>query len=342
MIVLRTRISPRSARGVARPTPAVAAALVWAARPDDGREHDDRDGGVDAASRAWLGRAIVEMSAAMFVPLALLIGPFWAGAWSGLRAAGVDVCPLWFRPWPSRCSIAGALQLRQSPSIGLWRPSRRGEKGSRRRPWCSSAEPRRPRRQRESRGGAVSPGATINDAIFEVLPNAGHVMSVDEPDLVGPRIVAFLQEAPGGEVPGQRLGTHLLGTTMRFRNFYLMKEAPERVKATAPAHAAYWQQLGLSGYAGGPFVDRSFRAELAVSPLDGSILWVVLDSESARSPGGPVTSCGRCTEPVVRCTRSGCRTGRVASFPSWPGAPARESTGRRSACPRRPASSIPR
>ena len=44
---------------------------------------------------------------------------------------------------------------------------------------------------------------------------------------------------------------------MRFLYFYLMKETPERVRATAPAHAAYWKQLGLGNYAGGPFADRS-------------------------------------------------------------------------------------
>ena len=44
---------------------------------------------------------------------------------------------------------------------------------------------------------------------------------------------------------------------MRFLYFYLMNETPDQVGATAPAHAAYWQQLGLRNYAGGPFADRS-------------------------------------------------------------------------------------
>ena len=44
---------------------------------------------------------------------------------------------------------------------------------------------------------------------------------------------------------------------MRFLYFYLMKDAPERVQATAPKHAAYWRDLGLRGYLGGPFADRS-------------------------------------------------------------------------------------
>jgi uncharacterized protein YciI len=44
---------------------------------------------------------------------------------------------------------------------------------------------------------------------------------------------------------------------MRFLYFYLMKDAPDRVRATAPKHAAYWRELGLRDYLGGPFADRS-------------------------------------------------------------------------------------
>ena len=44
---------------------------------------------------------------------------------------------------------------------------------------------------------------------------------------------------------------------MHFLFFYLMKEAPDRVRSVAPAHAAYWQDLGLRAYLGGPFADRS-------------------------------------------------------------------------------------
>jgi hypothetical protein len=42
---------------------------------------------------------------------------------------------------------------------------------------------------------------------------------------------------------------------MRFLYFYLMQDAPDRVRATAPKHAAYWQELHLDGYLGGPFAD---------------------------------------------------------------------------------------
>jgi uncharacterized protein YciI len=44
---------------------------------------------------------------------------------------------------------------------------------------------------------------------------------------------------------------------MRFLYFYLMRDAPDRVRAVAPEHAAYWRELGLGDYLGGPFVDRS-------------------------------------------------------------------------------------
>jgi hypothetical protein len=43
---------------------------------------------------------------------------------------------------------------------------------------------------------------------------------------------------------------------MRFLYFYLMQEAPDRVRA-APEHASSWRQLQLRGYLGGPFADRS-------------------------------------------------------------------------------------
>lgn len=44
---------------------------------------------------------------------------------------------------------------------------------------------------------------------------------------------------------------------MRFLYFYLMKDAPDRVRAAAPEHAAYWHGLGLGDDLGGPFTDRS-------------------------------------------------------------------------------------
>jgi uncharacterized protein YciI len=44
---------------------------------------------------------------------------------------------------------------------------------------------------------------------------------------------------------------------MRIVYSYTMREEPDRVRATAPRHAAYWRGLDARGYIGGPFADRS-------------------------------------------------------------------------------------
>ena len=44
---------------------------------------------------------------------------------------------------------------------------------------------------------------------------------------------------------------------MRFLYFYLMGSDHERIAEVAPHHAAYWRDLRLSEYLGGPFADRS-------------------------------------------------------------------------------------
>ena len=44
---------------------------------------------------------------------------------------------------------------------------------------------------------------------------------------------------------------------MRFAYVYFMKPEPDRVRAVAPHHAAYWQQHALRDYRGGPFADGS-------------------------------------------------------------------------------------
>jgi uncharacterized protein YciI len=44
---------------------------------------------------------------------------------------------------------------------------------------------------------------------------------------------------------------------MRIAYFYLMRDEPDRVRAVAPAHAAYWDGLRLPEYVGGPLADRS-------------------------------------------------------------------------------------
>ena len=43
----------------------------------------------------------------------------------------------------------------------------------------------------------------------------------------------------------------------RFAYFYFMHDDPDRVRATVPRHVAHWRGLGLPGYLGGPFADRS-------------------------------------------------------------------------------------
>ena len=44
---------------------------------------------------------------------------------------------------------------------------------------------------------------------------------------------------------------------MRFIHVYTMRPDPTAIAVIAPQHAAYWRDLGLPGYRGGPFGDRS-------------------------------------------------------------------------------------
>jgi uncharacterized protein YciI len=43
----------------------------------------------------------------------------------------------------------------------------------------------------------------------------------------------------------------------RFIFSYTMTEDAERVRATVPAHVAYWHDAGVEDYLGGPFADRT-------------------------------------------------------------------------------------
>jgi hypothetical protein len=45
--------------------------------------------------------------------------------------------------------------------------------------------------------------------------------------------------------------------TSRLLYVYFMRDRPDLVKEVAPRHAQYWHDLGLPGYSGGPFADRS-------------------------------------------------------------------------------------
>lgn len=44
---------------------------------------------------------------------------------------------------------------------------------------------------------------------------------------------------------------------MRIAYFHLMRDERDRVRAVAPDHAAYWRDLRVPGYVGGPLADRS-------------------------------------------------------------------------------------
>ena len=55
---------------------------------------------------------------------------------------------------------------------------------------------------------------------------------------------------------------------MRIMYSYMMREEPDRVRAVAPQHAAYWRALGARGYLGGPFADRS--GGLITSEIDSN------------------------------------------------------------------------
>jgi uncharacterized protein YciI len=43
---------------------------------------------------------------------------------------------------------------------------------------------------------------------------------------------------------------------MKIAYFYWMKD-DDRVRTVAPDHAAYWRDLAMPGYEGGPFADKS-------------------------------------------------------------------------------------
>ena len=44
---------------------------------------------------------------------------------------------------------------------------------------------------------------------------------------------------------------------MRIAYVYFMQGEPERIGPVVPRHVAYWQELHLTAYEGGPFADRS-------------------------------------------------------------------------------------
>jgi uncharacterized protein YciI len=58
----------------------------------------------------------------------------------------------------------------------------------------------------------------------------------------------------------------------RFAYLYFMRDDPERVRATVARHVTHWKELGLPGYLGGPFEDRT----------GGLITFEAQDGERAR------------------------------------------------------------
>jgi uncharacterized protein YciI len=79
---------------------------------------------------------------------------------------------------------------------------------------------------------------------------------------------------------------------MRIAYLYFMADRPELIQRIAPAHAAYWRELALPGYLGGPFADRS----------GGLILFQVADREQAEQlvSGDPFVRQGLLTDRWVK------------------------------------------
>ena len=70
----------------------------------------------------------------------------------------------------------------------------------------------------------------------------------------------------------------------RYAYIYFMAGHGALIRETAPRHTEYWHSLGLRGYTGGPFADRS----------GGLITFLAEDDEAARGAvdGDPFTEVG--------------------------------------------------
>ena len=70
---------------------------------------------------------------------------------------------------------------------------------------------------------------------------------------------------------------------MRFVYCYSMKEDPDAAREAAPKHAAYWHELRLPEYVGGPFADRSGGLISFEAPVDGSARQLISDDPFQRA-----------------------------------------------------------
>ena len=97
---------------------------------------------------------------------------------------------------------------------------------------------------------------------------------------------------------------------MRVAYVYFMSDDPDRVRAVAPQHAAYWHSLTLPAYLGGRFADRSgglitFEAE----SIDDNGWWKAIPSrdtdffnDAGSSNGFPTRTHQQCTVREQRHT----------------------------------------
>jgi len=105
---------------------------------------------------------------------------------------------------------------------------------------------------------------------------------------------------------------------MRVLYFYLMRNAPDRVRTAVPDHAEYWGTLGVHAYLGGPFADRSGGLiTFEVASIDEAKRLVAEVRGSSSRPSA-VEACGDPLGGTVFTYREDMRRAwdRIRSFPS--------------------------
>jgi len=102
---------------------------------------------------------------------------------------------------------------------------------------------------------------------------------------------------------------------MRVLYFYLMRNAPDRVRTAVPDHAEYWGTLGVHAYLGGPFADRSGGLiTFEVASIDEAKRLVAEVRGSSSRPSA-VEACGilwegSCSRTAKTCAVPGIASGR--------------------------------